>query len=149
MNLSDFKFSENVSSTNDIYIHLIKCSDLFKPSLDSYIDIKQYSIKIRDHADTIECWKNDMLIGLVAIYLNDIKYIEGYVTNVSVVKEYQNLGISSNLLLTSIEKAKKNKFRRLNLEVFINNIAAINLYKKYSFRIKKVNEDKLVMTKEL
>jgi len=147
MNLFDLKFSENVSSSHDIYIHLIKCSYLFKPPLDSYIDIKEYSRKIRNNADTIECWKDDMLIGLLAIYLNDTNYIEGYVTNVSVMKEYHNLGISSKLMIKVIKKAKYNKFRRLKLEVFRNNTSAINLYKKYDFSIVQMKEDKLIMTK--
>lgn len=48
-------------------------------------------------------------------------------------EKYRNKGYASNLLEYLIEEA--NKFDNITLEVNINNISAINLYKKYGFTI--------------
>ena len=53
--------------------------------------------------------------------------------SVSVLKDYWNKGIGSQLLSEIIDFAKKNSFEIIDLQVRSDNLAAIHLYKKYGF----------------
>ena len=57
---------------------------------------------------------------------------------ISVVKEYWNKGIGSQLLNNIIAFAKENNFEIIDLQVRSDNKSAIHLYEKYGF--KKVGE---------
>ena len=54
--------------------------------------------------------------------------------SVSVMKEYWNKGIGSQLLLRIIEFAKENSFEIIDLQVRSDNLAAKHLYEKYGFK---------------
>ena len=57
---------------------------------------------------------------------------------VSVLKDYWNKGIGSQLLNEIINFAKENSFELIELQVRSDNFAAIHLYEKYGF--KKIGE---------
>ena len=77
--------------------HLITCSNTFIPSLDSYVDINDYSKKIFEQATLFSKFDGDKLVGLVAVYDNPTEKF-GWVTNVSVDPNYSRKGIASKLL---------------------------------------------------
>ncbi len=54
---------------------------------------------------------------------------------ICVKKDYQNLGIASILMKEIISIAKNTNAEQIELEVSTENIAAINLYKKFGFKI--------------
>jgi ribosomal protein S18 acetylase RimI-like enzyme len=113
--------------------HLNKCKDNFIPALHETVDIAEYSKKIVENAVTFEAWIQDELVGLVAAYLNDRENRTGFISNVSVLKEYAGKGIASQLINNCIEFARENKFREILLEVNGNNLQAVKLYEKYHF----------------
>jgi RimJ/RimL family protein N-acetyltransferase len=53
----------------------------------------------------------------------------------SVLKDFWGLGIGSALLQSLIEWAKGSGIRKIQLEVMADNERAINLYKKFGFKI--------------
>jgi len=53
---------------------------------------------------------------------------------VSVLKEYWNRGIGSQLLLEIINFAKENAFEVIDLQVRSDNLPAIHLYEKFGFQ---------------
>lgn len=53
---------------------------------------------------------------------------------VSVLKEYWNRGIGSQLLLEIIQFAKQNAFEGIDLQVRSDNRSAIHLYEKFGFQ---------------
>ena len=80
---------------------------------------------------------------------------EATLTNIVVRKDCRGHGIASLILEDLIRNAVANKASFITLEVNINNIPAINLYKKYGFekvglRKKYYNhkDDALLMTKK-
>ena len=75
--------------------------------------------KIRKNATTYEGWENT-LVGLLAIYE------KGYITNLSVLREYQNRGIASKLL-----KMASEKFPHFKLETNIP-----DFYFKQGFKVR-------------
>ena len=131
MNL--FNYTINHAKNEDIEKQLLQCSKLFSPALDTYVSIPDYSKKIRENAVTVEAWHSDELIGLVACYLNNDRTHEGYITNVSVIHDYQGKGVAKKLIKNTIEEALNKKFKTLNLEVEVNNKWAIGLYRRSGF----------------
>src|SRR5262245_51367808 len=70
MSPTALSFTVNVSAEDSIRSHLLHCEKNFKPPLSQRVDIAAYSRKIREKALTIEAWDGDVLVGLVAGYLN-------------------------------------------------------------------------------
>ncbi len=131
----------------DIAHHLYECDTQFSPFLSSYVDIDNYAEKIKNNALTIEAWHNNKLVGLVACYANDIKLIEAYITNVSVLDTYSKKGIASSLLDNCINLIQKKGFKSISLEVNSNNNTTLQFYKKFGFRQASQKGNVLLMEK--
>lgn len=124
-------YSINNSTKNEILNHLVSCNNDFIPSLSSRVDINDFSNKMYKNSIRFEAWDNT-LVGLVGAYLNSPTKI-GFITNMSIIYSYQNLGIAKHLLLDCIDYAKTNDFIKIRLEVNPNNQKAIKLYKVHNF----------------
>jgi ribosomal protein S18 acetylase RimI-like enzyme len=148
-NLADFEFSTNKSKEADILRHLKACDQSFEPPLHTYANIESYAEKISRNADRIECWHDNDLIGLVAIYLNDLKSKKGFITNVSVLAEFSKRGIAQKLLQLAIQRAKEKGFTCVELEVNQQNLKAIGLYEKLGFTTSKYKSKNRMMSKNL
>ncbi len=144
-----FNYTINQATCEDIEKHLNKCSKSFSPALDSYVNIPEYSKKLRATAVTIEAWHSDSLVGLSACYLNNIETLEGYITNVSVIQDFQGKGVAKQLMRNTIEEAVKNNFRTVKLEVEVNNKWAIELYRQYGFVLNGRQGNKYLMINRL
>jgi len=127
----DYKI--NSASVSDITEHLKAASKFFVPPLHETVDIDKYSEKIFNLAETFEAWNDGILIGLIAAYLNDFKNKCGFITSVSVIKEFMSHGISSILIDMCIKNATEKKMEEISLEVHQHNDKAIALYKKKGF----------------
>ncbi|MAB94833.1 MAG: hypothetical protein CMC98_01860 [Flavobacteriales bacterium] len=141
---------KNKPHYNIIRDHLMACSKSFEPSLDSYVDIDTYSKKIEDRACLFEEWHENLneLKGLVAAYDNHPKKI-GWITNVSVDPKYIGKGIASKLLESCIDYFRRKKYSRVMLEVYANNLKAVELYKKHKFKIYDMKDEKLTLEVDL
>jgi len=126
-------YQTKTASTEEIYLHLKKCNNDFIPPLDQKVNLHEYSKKIFEKAITFEAWINKILVGLVAVYFNDVEKYFGYITNVSVLKDYKGKRIAYELMNRCIEYAKQHNFDQIILEVSSDNYEAIQLYKKFNF----------------
>ncbi len=148
MNKIIYKFS--FAKEVDIALHLHECDIQFSPLLSSYVNIDNYTEKIKNNALTFEAWHNNKLVGLVACYANDIKHIEAYITNISVLATYTKKGIAGNLLDKCIRLMQKKDFKSISLEVIKENCQAIYLYEKRGFIERQTISNKsIVMQKSL
>jgi RimJ/RimL family protein N-acetyltransferase len=68
---------------------------------------------------------------------------------ICVNKKYQKFGIGSLILNNVISFAKLNNLKSIHLTVDCENIAAINLYTKYKFKIKKISDSIINMVLDL
>lgn len=59
----------------------------------------------------------------------------------SVLNEYRRHGVGSALLTELFLWAEKHQLKRIELEVFSNNLAAIGLYKKMAFQVEGVKKE--------
>ena len=128
------RFSVNESSKDDIRTHLFCCDGQFTPRLSERVDLGEYSSKIREKSFTLEAWKCQNLVGLVAAYMN-IPDSSCYITNVSVLVDFAGRGIANRLLVACFEQAKTHGIKTVSLEVSKDSHPAIRLYEKFDFRV--------------
>lgn len=141
MNLPDIFYKNKHADADAIQAHLNRCKDDFIPSLDKIVNIAAYGKKIAENTITFEAWQNNNLIGLIAAYLNDENNLLGFITNVSVEKEFVGKGIASQLLMNCINFAKEKEYKEIALEVNLNNQQAIKLYEKFLFKEKAIKDN--------
>jgi ribosomal protein S18 acetylase RimI-like enzyme len=146
--MEKIKYQINKSSYNDVYDHLIACDVYFVPRLSEKIAIDTYSKKIIDNAIRIEAWKNNVLVGLIAFYSNKENSF-AYITNVSVLNEFNGIGVAKKLMQETIYEVQKIKYKTIRLEVNKSNSKAIDLYRLLDFEIYEENQDNYLMGKIL
>lgn len=145
MNPKTILYKQHTATYTQVFTHLIKCDESFVPKLSEKIDIAAYSDKIIKNSVTFEAWANEELVGLIAAYFNDEQNKTGFITNVSVFKEFSGKGIASELLKQCITYGRQNNFSEIELEVSAKNDSAVKLYKKYNFVQVEIKNDLLVM----
>ncbi len=141
-------YQVKTANQNDVLSHLKLCNDEFIPKLDKRVKLEDYSIKIHQNAITFEAWNKQELIGLIAAYFNQEQFF-GYITNVSIGKEYMGKSIATKLLEMCINYSKINTYQNIILEVNKENIPAITFYKKYNFTELETKIDSLIMSLNL
>ena len=146
--MSVISYLTNVSDEKDILIHLEACDNNFIPPLSSKVNISEYSKKLVNKSVRFEAWDKLLLVGLVSIYFNEAE--KGFISNVSLVKEYQGSGIAKRLINICIGYSIEKNIESIELEVNLNNIVALNLYYKLGFvngNIKR--SDNIILKKTL
>lgn len=106
----EVRFARNLSSTDDIRLHLTACSPSFVPPLDSRVAIPDYSAKLALRAERFEAWTDDRLVGLVALYCpaaSQPDSSDAFVSNVSVLPSFTRRSIAKSLLLEAIAYARR------------------------------------------
>lgn len=132
MNWNNIILKTNESDIGDIVRHLNECDSAFKPNLSSYVAISDYAEKLLDKAFRIELWDDSILVGLCAVYFN-IEY--AYITNFSILPNYQGNGFG-RILIEKVECcSKERKIHIIKLEVYKHNTKAFDFYKRNGFVI--------------
>lgn len=136
----------NINTAAEIAIeqHLKKCSTSFIPPLDSYVHITTYASKIYEKSVRFEAYNEDELIGLIAMYENDVSKT-GYITNVSVDPDYIGGAHGRSLLQNCIQYSLDKGYRKVMLEVSKDNERAIKFYTKYGFKQTDTKLNNLIM----
>jgi ribosomal protein S18 acetylase RimI-like enzyme len=133
------------ASQEEIYAHLAACDMNLAPPMSSRVNLQVYARKIFEKAVSFEVWDGNVLVGMLNAYLNDTTLWTGYITNVSILKEYMRQGIASTLLQLCLEHAQKDGFSKIKLEVSPANDPAIKLYARAGFKAIQESGDSLIM----
>jgi len=133
MNRPGIEFREGGATREDIHAHLEACDRDFTPSLSHKVNIAEYSTKIKARARTFEAWSGKALVGLVAAYMNDSGTRVGFITSVSVAREYMGRGIASTLLGHCLDRSRLEGIKALRLEVSAESGEALRLYRSFGF----------------
>lgn len=149
MSLSNINFEINQAKLKDVYEHLVKCSPYFLPPLSSYVNIENYAEKIISLSYRFEAWSSGILVGLTAIYLSDTMKNNAFITNVSVLPEYQRYSIAKVSIKNAIQKAQEIGFKKVSLSVSAINLIAITLYESFGFTIKNIKDNFVEMEKKI
>lgn len=132
--MTPLRYAAGSSTTDRIHEHLLRCDGDFHPPLSARVDIAAYARKLHDRAFTFEAWEGDVLIGLVAIYV-DKPAATAHVSNVSVEARHARRGIGSRLLADAIAFARERRVGQISLEVARDATAAVGLYAKHGFKV--------------
>jgi ribosomal protein S18 acetylase RimI-like enzyme len=146
--MTNINFKINHSTLRDIKEHLNRCSIHYAPPLDTYVNKEKYAIKIYDKAIRFEAFNGPTLVGLIAMYVDLNKKI-GFITNVSVDIEYKGHGVGNTLINEAKTYALKNNIKVIQLEVYNENIKAINFYNKHGFKVYDLAEKTSFMQYEI
>lgn len=133
-------YETNKATATDIEFHLNTSKQSFVPNLDSYVNIGSYASKIREKGNTFEAWFNGKLIGLIAAYYNE-KNRSAFITNVSIVKDFEGKGIARQLLSDCMSFMQNKGALKIDLEVKPENTKAMEFYLRNGFAIVEKNEN--------
>ena len=115
-------------------------------------NIFNFDIKTTTYSKIIGYEDNERLVGFL-VY--DLIYERCEIEYIAVLNEYRNKKIASKLLEYAINDCKLNNVINISLEVNVNNISAVNLYKKFDFKIEAIrekyfnNDDAYLMVREV
>ncbi len=121
------------ATADDIRRHLLLCDYRFEPALSSRVIIDEYASKLAERAVTFEAFAGDELAGLVAAYFSEETGGEAFVTSVSVLKDYEGLGLASRLMKLCIDHARNINSMAIVLEVEESNERAVLFYERFGF----------------
>ena len=147
--MKKYEIRHNTASFDQIVNYLRKADDHFIPSLSDQVDLEIYAKKIIDHAETIEAWQENALIGLLAVYLNNAKYSSAFITSISILKSFHGAGIAKKLMHDCIDLATRLDFEEVSLEVGRENVRAISFYHKIGFSERHRNDQSIFMSLNL
>src|SRR3989338_2697917 len=77
--------------------------------------------------------------GKITGYIEGIfydKYKRGYIADLFVLKKFRNLSIATKMKNIFLKEVQKRKYKQADLDVNVKN-PAVNLYKKWGFKIAK------------
>ena len=141
----NIRFTKNDSSYLDIKSHLERCDKHFVPFLSSYININQYARKLFKKSIRYEIYIDSDLIGLAAVYINlDIAFI----SNFSIENEHFGKGLSRELILECILDLT-GKVKLVELDVFEENIRALNFYEKLGFVVIRRRKNVVTLVRKI
>lgn len=89
------------------------------------------------------------IAGFVAFYVNNQVDKIAYISMIAVKEKFRKQGIGG-LLLKECEKVSKlNAMKKINLEVLLDNISAIDFYKRNGFKCIENRKTTLLMSKDI
>jgi ribosomal protein S18 acetylase RimI-like enzyme len=80
------------------------------------------------------------IVGFATIIFGRFRKFKGnaYIANVSVKSNHRGRGIGRDILKNVEELAQTKRARRLELEVFAKNVAALQMYKKLGYKVEGI-----------
>ena len=120
----------------DLVRHFLqKCDMSFQVPLSQRVDIDSYARKILDHSYIFLAKENCRTVGLASFYINDFLNRAAYLSLLCVDCNYYRRGIARSLVKLGLDKVREMQMSVVKVEVFKENIAAMNLYKSLGFTI--------------
>ena len=132
--------------------HLDKIKENLKEDFDEFWNENVLKNELENTASTYIVAKDEQnnIVGYAGIWQ---PIDEAHITNIVTKKDKRRNKIGTKMLEELIKIAKEKKLKDITLEVNVNNIPAINLYKKYNFKevgIRKKyynnSDDAIIMT---
>lgn len=151
MNYKIIKYNEQykpdiIRALMELQIHEHNLSDTRKAASTSLCEkyLLELIEKINSNQGKIFCLLQDeVFTGFISYYIEqetiifeeDNSNIYAFISDICVLKKFQNNGIAGNLLNKVYEDLKSKQFKgRVRINTLANNIAAIKTYEKYGFK---------------
>jgi lipopolysaccharide/colanic/teichoic acid biosynthesis glycosyltransferase/GNAT superfamily N-acetyltransferase len=106
----------------------------FVPNLSERVDIDEYAERMMNRAKfMIERDQDAIIKGIVAVYIDDEKSPNGFVTHVATNKKYRNQGVAKRLMIKTMDYCKK--AGKTGIDLYTYNPIALDLYQNMGFEI--------------
>ncbi len=106
---------------------------------------KKFSLKAKFRV--VLC--NNEIAGFIAFYSNNQVDKITYISMIAVKEKFRNQGIGLLLLKDCEQISKSNTMKKINLEVLLDNIVAIEFYKKNGFVCIEKRKKTLLFSKDI
>jgi len=114
--------------------NLMRESHEFVMTLEDEIKFLESNIASKDNFMCV-AFVDDTCISTAGFHGSSLVRVNHRVSmGISVLKDYNNLGLGSYMMEYILEQAKKYGKQKVELEVRIDNVNAIHLYQKYGFK---------------
>ena len=113
--------------------HLEQIKDILKEQFDDFWTEGVLKKELQNPASTyiVAIDEQNNVVGYAGIWQ---PIDEAHITNIVTKKDKRKNKVATHMIEELINIAKLRKLKNITLEVNINNIPAINLYKKYNFK---------------
>jgi len=105
----------------------------FQPPLSATLDLGAYAEKLSQKATNFVMYSEGELVGLVAVYCNDLAGKVAYLTLAAVRKEHRGSGVGSGLLRNAIGYLTRIGFEKFRLETYKTNAGIVDYYGRFGF----------------
>ena len=140
---------ERLKEKDAIYRAIQSFSTEFS-SLETRVDLNQYSQKLAEHSYTVLLKGENRALGVAAMYVNDFENKVAFITLIGIRSQFQKSGYGSILLQHCIEKAVDTGMKKIRLEVDNDNQKARDFYDRNGFRFENTSDrDSTFLIKEL
>jgi ribosomal protein S18 acetylase RimI-like enzyme len=139
-----------VKKQAEVGIAIQLLNGVIRPPLLARINsIDDYANKLCKYAIVLLAEEKQDLIGVAAMYANDMDTKQAYLAQIGVSRSHQGMGVGKLLLSRCVEIAKKRSMTTMKLEVGKNNLGAIAFYLRYGFVAEKTVGASHYMVKSL
>lgn len=128
------KYIQKLTQKYDIEDAIRECDNAFLAPVCERVYYKTLIDKISKYA-SVYIYNKSIIMGYIAVYMNNYESRTAYITLLGVKKEYQNLKIGTKLMIFIEDEAKGKGFEKIKLEVRKENKKAISFYKKNNYKI--------------
>lgn len=127
----NIRYDINGVSKEELFAYFKVVNNDFPVPLDTIVNLEDYVAKIISNAIIFNARIDSILVGVIAVYFNNMELKLGYITSVSCC--WKRLGISSCLLEMAKDYGRINGFEIVRTQVDKENIASIRLHQKKGF----------------
>lgn len=146
----EYRWNDKQFLTHEIMVELIKkFGDLTPEPMSEIYDIDEYADKWLKYADFLFAVDQEKIVGFRVIYANDQVTKNAHGLLLSILPEYQGLGIGKQMYLQTIEFVKQRGLERIYILVHYENSRALRLFTSLGFKIVKTEIPKIEMCLEL
>ncbi len=117
--------------------------------LNQLIDLDKYSRKLSEKALHFTAYNHETLIALCSCYFNDYNSKIGYISGISISKNYRRMDIGSQLIKKVSTYGKSINFKQLQVKPDCNNTVLLNFFMKNGFSIYSKIENRYLLNKNL
>lgn len=126
-----------LSNINEIIEYIKGHENDFPIPLSQKVNIDEYVYKIQNNGKMVICYNANQIIALVFYYSNNIEEKKGFISLVSVDKNYRKRGIAKKMLEIVFDNMKKRGMQLCEIPTHSTNQKAINLYTSLGFKQKE------------
>lgn len=116
--------------------------DEYDPPVGSQVDLTEYAAKLAEKASVALAVEEGRIVGLAAIYMNDLVDRVSYVPYLGVGRGHRGRGLARRLIEECLRRAAGAGMRRVKLRTWSSNASAVHLYDTLGFQRVSVEDDR-------